>query len=98
MHKRLLRTKATLNQDLRIGFQRLFDARVLIRTDDGIARKRAALVSCLAALALTVQPIRLGRLLDQVFLGGADVDDLLLACIRLRKELLKAERLAIACE
>ena len=54
----------------------------------------AALVSYLAALALTI-PIRLGRLLDQVLLGGADVNYLLLACVRQIEELLKVEVLAI---
>ena len=97
--KRLLRTKATLDQDLRIGLQRLLDARVLIRTGDGIAWKSTAAVSYLAALmTLTVKPIRLGRLLNQVFLRGADVNYLLLACIWLGKELLKVEWPAIACK
>ena len=99
VHKRLLRTKATLDQDLRIRLQGLFDARGLVCTDDGIAWKATALVSYLAArMALTVKPVRLGRLLNQVFLGGADVNDLLLACIRHSKELLKVERPAIACK
>ena len=49
-------------------------------------------------MALTGKPGRLGGLLDQVFFGGADVNDLLLACIGHSQELLKVERLAIACK
>ena len=57
-----------------------------------------ALVSYLVALALTIKPIRHGRLLNQVFVGGAYVNYLLLACIRHIKDLLKVERLTIACK